>query len=44
MQLVLAKLLDKDDSGSVTPEEIACFFIDIWDDPKTRLQINTISQ
>ncbi len=37
IQIVLAKLLDKDDSGEVTPNEIADFFKDIWDDEKTRI-------
>ena len=44
IQLVLGKLLDRDDSGSVTPHEIGNFFEHIWDHPKTRLEINTISR
>ena len=44
IQLVLAKLLDKDDSGEVTPNEIADFFIDIWDNKDSRKRINEISK
>lgn len=40
LQLVLARLFDRDNSGSVTPDEIAHFFHDIWDDEKTRARIN----
>ena len=44
LQLVLAKLLDKDDDGRVLPEEIGSFFYDIWDDENSRMKINTISK
>lgn len=41
LQLVLARLLDSDNNGTVTVDELANFFIDIYDDPKTRMLINT---
>jgi hypothetical protein len=41
---VLAKLLDKDNDGMVTPDEIAGFFLDIWDDENSRMKINHISK
>lgn len=41
---MLAKLLDKNDDGKVMPEEIGCFFYDIWDDENARMKINTISK
>ena len=44
MQLVLANLLDMDGDGSVTPKEIADFFINVWEDPRTRRMINTLSK
>ena len=44
LQLVLAKLLDKNNDGSVQPEEIGSFFYDIWDDENARMKINTISK
>jgi hypothetical protein len=44
IQLALARLLDKDNSGTVTPNEIADFFIDIWDDEKTRMKLNRVSK
>ena len=44
LQLVLAKLLDKNDDGKVIPEEIGCFFYDIWDDESARMKINSISK
>ena len=37
IQIVLAKLLDKDDSGEITPNEIADFFLGIWDRENSRL-------
>ena len=44
IQLVVARLMDKDNDGEVTPSEIADFFLDIWDDEKSRLRINNISK
>jgi hypothetical protein len=37
-------LLDKDNSGSITPDEIADFFFDIWDVEQNRKGINDISR
>jgi hypothetical protein len=44
IQLVIAKLLDKNNDGYVTPEEIACFFQDIWEDENVRMKINEVSR
>jgi hypothetical protein len=40
---VLAKLVDKDDSGEVTPIKIADFFKDIWSDGLTLDQLDQFS-
>jgi hypothetical protein len=44
LQLVLARLIDMDGNGAVTPEKIAAFFLNIWADPESRLKINRISK
>ena len=44
LQLVLAKLLDKNDDGKASPEEIATFFYDIWDDENIRMKLNRVSK
>ena len=44
LQLVLASLLDSDDSGNVTPHEIEDFFLEIWDNEDIRRDINKVSK
>lgn len=44
IQLILARLLDRDNDGNVTPAELAEFFLDIWDVPEARMKINQVSR